>query len=72
MREFPRETGQGLQVLANGCKSDQDSEALPLYADAALLVAKLGASESVTYPLTSLPSGVGGQRVCERREAWRA
>lgn len=40
-------------MLASGRKSDQDSDALRLYADAALLVAKLGASESVTYPLTS-------------------
>jgi redox-sensitive bicupin YhaK (pirin superfamily) len=50
-REFPRETGQGLHVLASGRAEDEDSGALPLYADAAVLAAKLGAGEKAHYTL---------------------
>ena len=50
-REFPRHAGQGLQVLASGRPADADSGALPLYANAAVLAAKLGAGERASYSL---------------------
>ena len=53
-KEFPRATGQGLTVLASGRAADTDSDALPLYADAAVLAAKLGAGERTRY---TLPKG---------------
>jgi len=51
MREFPRESGQGLQVLASGRTADAKTGALPLNADAAVLAAKLGAGETARYSL---------------------
>jgi len=53
-KEFPREPGQGLQVLASGRAADKASGALPLYADAAVLAAKLAAGERARY---TLPAG---------------
>jgi len=53
-REFPRATGEGLQVLASGRKADAESDALPLYADAAVLAARLAAGERTLY---TLPKG---------------
>ncbi|OYV24590.1 MAG: hypothetical protein B7W99_01475 [Rhodospirillales bacterium 20-58-10] len=50
-REFPRATGEGLQVLASGRPADADTEALPLYADAAVLAVKMQAGETTTYNL---------------------
>ncbi|MDE8349502.1 MAG: pirin family protein [Acidocella sp.] len=50
-REFPRATGEGLQVLASGRPEDAASEALPLYADAAVLAVKMQAGESTSYHL---------------------
>jgi redox-sensitive bicupin YhaK (pirin superfamily) len=50
-REFPRATGDGLQVLASGRPDDKDSGALPLYANAAVLAAKLRPGEATTYEL---------------------
>ncbi len=50
-REFPRATGAGLQLLASGRAADQSAGALPLYADAAVLAAKLAAGETVRLPL---------------------
>jgi redox-sensitive bicupin YhaK (pirin superfamily) len=50
-KEFPRATGDGLQVLASGRPGDKDSGALPLYANAAVLAAKLKAGETATYAL---------------------
>jgi quercetin 2,3-dioxygenase len=54
MREFPRAWGEGLQVLASGRPADKATDALPLYADAALLVAKLATGERTSY---ALPAG---------------
>ncbi|MDD2704854.1 MAG: pirin family protein [Acidocella sp.] len=51
MREFPRASGQGLQVLASGRAVDANAGALPLYADAAVLAAKLAAGETARYVL---------------------
>jgi redox-sensitive bicupin YhaK (pirin superfamily) len=53
-REFPREAGQGLQILASGRPADENAGALPLYADAAVLAAKLQAGETAYY---TLPAG---------------
>jgi redox-sensitive bicupin YhaK (pirin superfamily) len=53
-KEFPRATGQGLQILASGRAADKDSGALPLYADAAVLAAKLAPGERARY---TLPGG---------------
>jgi redox-sensitive bicupin YhaK (pirin superfamily) len=53
-REFPRAWGEGLQVLASGRPTDKATHALPLYADAALLVGKLATGERVSY---ALPAG---------------
>ncbi len=50
-REFPRTAGEGLQILASGRAADQASGALPLYADAAVLAAKLGAGERALFRL---------------------
>jgi redox-sensitive bicupin YhaK (pirin superfamily) len=50
-REFPRQTGQGLQVLASGRPADAGAGALPLHADAAVLAARLGAGEKAAYRL---------------------
>jgi redox-sensitive bicupin YhaK (pirin superfamily) len=48
-REFPRETGAGLTVLASGRPGDEG--ALPLYADAAVFAAKLAPGERTRYNL---------------------
>ena len=53
-RDFPRAWGEGLQVLASGRPADKAAGALPLYADAALLVAKLSTGERASY---ALPAG---------------
>ncbi|GLR67044.1 putative quercetin 2,3-dioxygenase [Acidocella aquatica] len=50
-KEFPRATGQGLSVLASGRTADADSGALPLYADAAVLAARMAAGERTPYRL---------------------
>ncbi len=50
-KEFPRGTGQGLQILASGRAADADSGALPLYADAAVLAARLAPGERARYKL---------------------
>ena len=50
-REFPRQTGQGLQILASGRASHAGLGALPLYADAAVMAAKLAPGEQVSYAL---------------------
>jgi redox-sensitive bicupin YhaK (pirin superfamily) len=50
-REFPREAGQGLQVLASGRPADAGSNALPLHANAAVLAAKLANGETASYSL---------------------
>jgi redox-sensitive bicupin YhaK (pirin superfamily) len=50
-REFPRNAGEGLLVLASGRPADANSGALPLYANAAVLAAKLGAGEKASYSL---------------------
>jgi redox-sensitive bicupin YhaK (pirin superfamily) len=50
-REFPRATGQGLQILASGRLADAQTDALPLHANAAVLAAKLAANETTTYTL---------------------
>ena len=53
-REFPRASGEGLQVLASGRPADHATDALPLYADAAVLAAKLATGERASY---ALPAG---------------
>ena len=50
-REFPRNAGGGLQVLASGRTEDAGTAALPLYANAAVLAAKLAAGETASYSL---------------------
>lgn len=50
-RDFPRETGTGMHVLASGRAADSGSDALPLYADAAVLAAKLAAGETASHIL---------------------
>jgi redox-sensitive bicupin YhaK (pirin superfamily) len=50
-REFPRTPGEGLQVLASGRPDDKETSALPLYANAAVLAAKLKAGEQAVYSL---------------------
>jgi redox-sensitive bicupin YhaK (pirin superfamily) len=67
-REFPRETGAGLQVLASGRAGDEGSGALPLYADAAVFAAKMAAGERASYKLAPgraayLVPAVGGVKV---------
>jgi redox-sensitive bicupin YhaK (pirin superfamily) len=51
MRQFPRASGQGLQVLASGRPVHAGSGALPLYADAVLRVGRLAPGETVRCPL---------------------
>jgi len=53
-REFPRASGEGLQVLASGRPGDKGTDALPLYANAAVLAAKLASGERASY---ALPAG---------------
>jgi len=50
-KEFPRAGGAGLTVMASGRPADQDSGALPLYADAAVLAATLAAGGRAHYRL---------------------
>jgi redox-sensitive bicupin YhaK (pirin superfamily) len=50
-RAFPRATGQGLEILASGRAQDQNSGALPLYADAAVLAARMAPGEQATHQL---------------------
>jgi len=50
-REFPREVGQGLQILAGGREGDEAKGALSLYANAAVFAAKLADGERTTYQL---------------------
>lgn len=50
-REFPRETGQRLVVLASGREADAASDALPLHANAAVLAARLAVGEKAEYSL---------------------
>jgi redox-sensitive bicupin YhaK (pirin superfamily) len=50
-REFPREAGEGLQILASGRMQDADTGALALHANAAVLAAKLASGEKATYSL---------------------
>ncbi len=52
-KEFPRLAGEGLQVLASGRPADKDAGALPLYANAAVLAAKLGRGETAHYKLAA-------------------
>jgi redox-sensitive bicupin YhaK (pirin superfamily) len=52
-REFPRAWGEGLQLLASGRPADKATDALPLYADAALLAAKLATGERTSYALAA-------------------
>jgi hypothetical protein len=49
-RQFPR-IGGGLAVLASGREADVGSDALPLYADAALRAGTLAKGETVRVPL---------------------
>jgi redox-sensitive bicupin YhaK (pirin superfamily) len=64
-REFPRASGEGLQVLASGRPADKGSDALPLYADAAVLAAKLASGERARYVL---PAGRAGYLVATSGE----
>jgi redox-sensitive bicupin YhaK (pirin superfamily) len=50
-REFPRADGEGLTVMASGRPADKDTGALPLYADAAVLAARLTPGQHATYKL---------------------
>jgi len=50
-RQFPK-VGGGLAVLASGRKQDAGGDALPLYADAAVLAGTLGKGETVRVPVT--------------------
>ncbi len=50
-REFPRADGTGLQVLASGRPQDKGTQALPLYANAAVLAVKMKQGETATYKL---------------------
>lgn len=50
-REFPRAAGEGLQVMASGRPDDENTGALPLYANAAVLAAKLKTGETAAYRL---------------------
>ncbi len=52
-REFPRADGTGLAILASGRTTDANTGALPLYADAAVLAAKLQPGETTTYKLAT-------------------
>jgi len=46
-REFPREGGERLRVLASGRAADAGSDALPLYADGAVLAGRIAAGSTV-------------------------
>jgi len=50
-REFPKASGEGLTVMASGRAADRDSGALRLYADAALLTARLAPGGRAHYRL---------------------
>ena len=50
-RELPRQAGEGLQILASGRPEDQTAGALPLYADAAVLAAKMNNGEHAHHVL---------------------
>jgi Pirin-related protein len=50
-REFPRATSSGLHILAGGRPGDAEAGALPLYADAAVLAARLAPGERATYQI---------------------
>ncbi|HEX7389101.1 MAG TPA: pirin family protein [Acidiphilium sp.] len=50
-RDFPREAGSGLQLLAGGRPGDAEAGALPLYADAAVLAARLAPGERVSHTM---------------------
>jgi redox-sensitive bicupin YhaK (pirin superfamily) len=50
-REFPRNPGQGLQILASGRAADAGAGALSLHANAAVLAGKLAAGEQAHYHL---------------------
>jgi redox-sensitive bicupin YhaK (pirin superfamily) len=50
-KEFPKQTGEGLKILASGRPADKETGALPLYADAAVLAAKLAPGETAHYTL---------------------
>lgn len=52
-REFPRNAGEGLQILASGRSADAGTGALALHANAAVLAAKLAAGEKASYSLKS-------------------
>ncbi|HQT64190.1 MAG: hypothetical protein B7Z75_09085 [Acidocella sp. 20-57-95] len=52
-REFPRADGTGLQVLASGRPQDKGTQALPLYANAAVLAVKMKQGETTTYSLNA-------------------
>jgi redox-sensitive bicupin YhaK (pirin superfamily) len=52
-REFPRTAGEGLQILASGRPADENTGALPLHANAAVLAAKLSPGERTTYHLAT-------------------
>ncbi len=52
-REFPRNAGEGLQILASGRPADAGTGALALHANAAVLAAKLAAGEKASYSLKS-------------------
>ena len=51
-RPFPR-SGTGLHVLASGRAQDAGTDALPLYADAALLAGTLAPQQSIGYALAA-------------------
>ncbi len=51
-RPFPR-SGTGLHVLASGRAQDAGTDALPLYADAALLAGTLAPQQSIDYALAA-------------------
>lgn len=75
-REFPRETGTGLQILASGRAEDAASGALPLNADAAVVAARLAPGERATYRLATgraayLVAATGSMTVNGRRAAAR-
>ncbi|MDE8345435.1 MAG: pirin family protein [Acidocella sp.] len=50
-REMPRAAGDGLQILASGRAADRAAGALPLYADAAVMAARLRTGEVAHYHL---------------------
>ncbi len=50
-KQFPR-GGNGLSLLASGREQDAATDALPLYADAAVLAGTLKAGETTTYSLS--------------------